>query len=663
MLSTRLSTATSFAALSLASLLSLVLTATAAAQGDVNEQEEQAIRAAVSRVAPSVVRIETIGGLEKVGNLLVGTGPTTGLVIDPDGYIVSSAFNFVQQPTSILVTLGDGKRAAAEIVARDHSRMLVLLKVSAPVKLPTPVAVPREEMVPGQWTIAIGRTFEQTEPSVSAGILSATNRIWGKAIQTDAKISPGNYGGPLVDIRGRVFGVLAPLAAQSQGDQPELAGAELYDSGIGFAVPLVDILARLDRLKKGEDLRPGLLGISLKGQDNNSDQAIIGQVQVKSPASIAGLKVDDKIVELAGAKVDRLGMLRHALGRHYAGEKVKVAVMRGDQRVEAELELAAKIDPYQNPFLGVLPRRDVGDKPGVVVRWVYPSSGADKAGLKPGDRITNCGDKPVTDYKSLNEALAAHEAGAKITLGFARGDQMQTAVVDAGTLPTDLPGTLPAARDLKGAAPGDKPAIGVVPIKIAEMPNECSAFVPDNYDPRASYGIVVWIHAPGDQDSQKLFDAWKKHCADHDLIMLAPKSADANRWQPTEIEFVRKAIEEVVTRYSIDKSRIVSCGYQGGAAMAYLVGLSRRDLVRGIVAIDSPPPLRIPAVENDPFQRLAIYNAVDGKSRLLPGIEAALKKFGELKIPTTLKKLPEARDLNDDERAELVRWIDSLDRL
>ena len=97
--------------------------------------------------------------------------------------------------------------------------------------------------------------------------------------------------------------------------------------------------------------------------------------------------------------------------------------------------------------------------------------------------------------------------------------------------------------------------------------------------------------------------------------------------------------------------------------MAYLVGLSRRDLVRGIVAIDSPPPLRIPAVENDPFQRLAIYNAVDGKSRLLPGIEAALKKFGELKIPTTLKKLPEARDLNDDERAELVRWIDSLDRL
>jgi len=75
------------------------------AQEDLAEQEEAAIRAAVQIVAPSVVKIETIGGLESVGGVLVSTGPTTGLVVADDGYVVSSSFNFVQQPSSILVTL------------------------------------------------------------------------------------------------------------------------------------------------------------------------------------------------------------------------------------------------------------------------------------------------------------------------------------------------------------------------------------------------------------------------------------------------------------------------------------------------------------------------------------------------------------------------------
>jgi serine protease Do len=174
------------------------------AQDDLAEQEEAAIRAAVQAVAPSVVKIETIGGLESVGGVLVSTGPTTGLVVADDGYVVSSSFNFVQQPSSILVTLPSGARAAAQIVARDHSRMLVLLKVNTTEKLPVPAAAPRAEMTVGQWAIAVGRTFNQQEPNISVGVLSATNRIWSTAIQTDAKISPANYGGPLIDIRGRV---------------------------------------------------------------------------------------------------------------------------------------------------------------------------------------------------------------------------------------------------------------------------------------------------------------------------------------------------------------------------------------------------------------------------------------------------------------------------
>src|SRR2546426_2691305 len=105
-----------------AALVVSVFAVPARAQDDVASQEEAAIHAAVERVAPSVVKIETIGGLERVGKVLVSTGPTTGLVVDQGGYIVSSSFSFIQQPSSILVTLPSGARAPAQIVARDHSR-------------------------------------------------------------------------------------------------------------------------------------------------------------------------------------------------------------------------------------------------------------------------------------------------------------------------------------------------------------------------------------------------------------------------------------------------------------------------------------------------------------------------------------------------------------
>ena len=122
---------------SIARLLALLLTfallvaaqRSAPADETLHQREERAMKAALARVAPSVVRIETVGGLERVGGVLIGTGPTTGLVVSPDGYIVSSAFNFAQKPDSILVTLAGGSRRAAKIVATDHSRMLVLLKV------------------------------------------------------------------------------------------------------------------------------------------------------------------------------------------------------------------------------------------------------------------------------------------------------------------------------------------------------------------------------------------------------------------------------------------------------------------------------------------------------------------------------------------------------
>src|SRR5690606_23272656 len=103
-------------------------------------------------------------------------GPTTGVIVSEDGYIISSSFNFVSKPSSIVVRMPDGRPAAAKVVATDHSKMLTLLKIDA--KDLTPVqAAPKESIQVGQWSLALGRTYDNALPSVSVGIVSAKDRI------------------------------------------------------------------------------------------------------------------------------------------------------------------------------------------------------------------------------------------------------------------------------------------------------------------------------------------------------------------------------------------------------------------------------------------------------------------------------------------------------
>src|SRR5438552_391160 len=177
-----------------------------------DELQEKAMKTALEKVAPSVVQIETTGGTDIIDTgprgqpIRKGVGPTTGLIVSPDGYIISSAFNFANKPSFIVVAIvGQKERLPAEIVATDQTRMLTLLKVKAS-GLPMPVPSPKKDIKVGQWGIAVGRTLDPQSMdralSVSVGIISAINRIWGKAIQTDAKVSPVNYGGPLIDIFG-----------------------------------------------------------------------------------------------------------------------------------------------------------------------------------------------------------------------------------------------------------------------------------------------------------------------------------------------------------------------------------------------------------------------------------------------------------------------------
>lgn len=624
--------------------------------------EEAAMKAAAAQAAPCVVRIETLGGREKVDDLLVGIGPTSGLIVSADGYILSSAFNFVQQPASILATLPSGKRAAARIVARDRSRMLVLLKVDADEPLPTPVPAPRASWRVGQWTLALGRTYDGP-PSVSVGVLSAANRVWGKAVQTDAKISPSNYGGPLIDLQGRVIGVLVPLSPTEQG---EIAGAEWYDSGIGFAIPLEDVLPRLEQMKQGIDAHPGLLGVSLKGGDIYADQPVIAAVPAKSPAAKAGLQVGDTIIAVDGQPIERQAQLKHALGRRYAKEVLQIAVRRGDQRIDAEIELAEKIEPFAHAFLGVLPLRDgARGLAGIGIRYVYPGSPAERSGVTVDDRLLAINGREVTSSQQAQELLAGFEPGADVELTLQRQGQSRQAAAVLAALPSSAPAEVPPpwSPDSPKDPAVEKPTTGVIKIKLPEEANECLAYVPENYDRRTPHGLIVWLRPPGEFNEKQFVDRWAEASSAHRFVLLAPQPLDKARWSPTEVDFIGKTIDHMVANFAIDRTRVVVHGFQAGGAMAYLTAFSRRDLVRGAAPVDAALPLRAGLPENDPVQRLAFFTAYAPGSELAGPIEAAAARLSAMKFPVTLQKLPERRYLNDEELAALVRWADALDRL
>lgn len=325
----------------------LVGMATAAAAAtdrvDLETLEELAFRAAVARVAPSVVRIETLGGDRAVATATASRDnpTTTGLIVDARGYIVSSAYGLVHRPDSILVQLANGTRHAATHVATDHARKIVLLKIDAKRPLPVAEIAPVDTIRVGQWAIAVGRTFEAKRPNLSVGVVSATGRIWGKALQCDAAVSPNNYGGPLVDIEGRVLGVLVPLSPEAS---EETAGLAWYDSGIGFAIDAQHIMKILPRWIKGDDLQPGLLGIELPPTHPAIAEPLIAACNAKGPAAKAGLRTGDRIVAIDGRKIKRAADVKRAVAVGYAGDSMRVVVVRNGKRIEVSLELAAKID-------------------------------------------------------------------------------------------------------------------------------------------------------------------------------------------------------------------------------------------------------------------------------------------------------------------------------
>jgi len=626
------------------------------AQSDV---EEQAFRQAAALADPSIVRIETVGGLDLVGDLLTGSGPTTGVIVSPDGYVITSSFNFIARPSSILVTLGDGRRFAATQVASDRARMLTLLKIEASGLVPLTPA-PQDEFRVGQWAIALGRTYDSPFPGVSVGIISALDRIWGRAVQTDAKVSPVNYGGPLVDLNGRGIGILVPLSPNEQG---ETAGVEWYDSGIGFAVPLADVYAVLDRLKTGEELKPGLLGLTFKEAGVLAGAPLIDRVRPTSPADKAGVLPGDLITAVDGTPVDRIPALQHQLGPHYAGETVTLSLRRKDESLDVAVPLVGELLPYAAGYLGILPERPATGAPsaGVAIRAILPDSPAKSAALQPADVITAVGEDAITDSATLRDRIGRLAPGDSVELKFIRAGAPQTASVTLAGVPDALPEQI--KPELIPSAPqpaAEAPQTGRFTTTLPGEEQEYWAYVPDGYNAAHRYGLLVWLHPAGDTMEAAMLRAWQPLCNERGIILVAPKAADIQSWTAAEAEFVRGVVERMQETYAVDPARVAVLGEGQGGAFAWHAGFKQRELFRGLAVVGAP--LRTPPPDNDPKFPQQLVVIASAEDQLRPQLDKTVEALRKLKFPTAALTPPEEA-APPAISPQLALWLDTLDRI
>ncbi len=340
---------------------------------------QQAFRDVAERLRPYLVRIETVGGSQPQGfipatdeegeegekreipkpfqddlgsGFIVADGPTTGIIYSADGHIITSSFNFVRDPVLISVVLPDDRRFAAELIARDQVRKIALLKIEA-TGLPVPDWCDLGDIHVGQWAVALGLGFGGDRPAISTGILSAVNRMQGNAVQTDAKLSPANYGGPVCNLQGRIIGIAVPMA-QRPG---ELAGIEMYDSGVGFAVPKHRVDEIVSSLKSGQSFYRGWLGISI--DPRSVDSVLIRNVADPSPMKEAGVKPGDKIISANGRRLHNFGHLVQALYMLPAGDRVYLHMQRGDR------EFGVAVALVRNTELGPLPKLEEPPDPSI----------------------------------------------------------------------------------------------------------------------------------------------------------------------------------------------------------------------------------------------------------------------------------------------------------
>ena len=272
-----------------------------------------------------------------------GEAVGTGVVLTSDGEILTNA-HVVEDATSVRVRFaGETEPRVAEVLAMDPGNDLALLKINATGLTPVVFAQPGSVRV-GDPVVAIGYALAlDGGPTVSTGIVSAMKRTiitdsgaLNGLIQTDAAISSGNSGGPLVNLRGEVIGINTAVARSD---------ATSSANNIGFSISVDEVLpeiAQLRLLAGGGVREEGFLGVGLSGRQDGGQGAIITSVQDNSPASIAGIEEGDIVLSVDGEPIDGQAALVAAIRDSAPGATVTIEILRNSVRLTVTATLVTR---------------------------------------------------------------------------------------------------------------------------------------------------------------------------------------------------------------------------------------------------------------------------------------------------------------------------------
>ena len=339
------------------------------AAGGISASRRTAIVTAAQRVSPAVVSVSVVATrvvtVDPFGGLFRDefwdrfyppaeykervSGLGSGVIIDPNGTVLTNE-HVVHDAEQITVTLTDGRQLPAKLLGSSSTYDLAVLKVAGS-KLPSAPLGNSDQLVVGEWAIAIGNPFgyllNDTQPTVTAGVVSAMHRdvksevtesgVYKNMIQTDAAVNPGNSGGPLVNADGEVIGINTFIFTKGGGSL-----------GIGFAIPINLARRVLDEIRSYGRVRAAYPGLQVQSLTPylarrlgfaDARGLVVSRVDPDGPAARAGVRVGDRLRRVNGLTIDSVDDAQKSIYGASVGDRLTLTIERGGRALEVTLTL------------------------------------------------------------------------------------------------------------------------------------------------------------------------------------------------------------------------------------------------------------------------------------------------------------------------------------
>ncbi len=366
---------------------------------------------------------ELITLVERISHCFVAIGGGSGVVISPDGFMLTNHHVAGERPIGEqwTVHLQGGRAYVATMVGSDALGDISLLKIETDDELPYLPLGDSDALMLGELVIALGNPFllsQDATPTVTLGVVSALHRNQGgysDCIQTDTPINPGNSGGPLINLKGEVIGINGRIAVRF---------GNRINTGVGYAIASNQIQAFMEDFQSGGYVAHG----EVEGL-NYGDAGTVGAARVRSAsgdAAAAGFEAGDLILSADGRDVYSATRLDGILGTIPAGDDVEFTVQRGAERLVLSAPLAARQESFpgvgpNDPFLGVrMSQTPPEDVVGVVIEEVITGSAAEDAGLQAQDIITHLDGEVIRRIVDVSAAIRGKVVGDTLAIRFIR---------------------------------------------------------------------------------------------------------------------------------------------------------------------------------------------------------------------------------------------------